>query len=186
MDSSNPYAAPQSAIIPAELSESQAHAWRQGDVLIVTARAELPPRCVKCNVPTDELMIRKFNLVWYPSIAYLGLLLGALPFILLAIILQKKMSVFAAVCADHRRKRRYAMLFAWLGVLAALVMIIGGASSGKAAGAVIAVGGVLVFLSAVLYGIIGSRLIWPKRINKQFAWIKGACPEYLATFPEFP
>ena len=45
------------------------------------------------------------------------------------------------------------------------------------AGAVLSVGG-------LIGGMLGSRILIPKRINKHFIWLGKVSPEYLATFPD--
>ena len=43
----------------------------------------------------------------------------------------------------------------------------------------LAVPGTVVFLAAVIYGIVGSRIVYPRKIDATYAWIKGAGSEFL-------
>ena len=49
----NPYAAPQSEVVPSRQEPGiEEGAWRDGSLLVVVSQdAELPDRCVKCNAP---------------------------------------------------------------------------------------------------------------------------------------
>lgn len=63
--------------------------WREGDVLVCTAGANLPPRCVKCNAPAD-MPPRRYIFHWHHPVIYAALLLGVLPYVILAIALRKR------------------------------------------------------------------------------------------------
>lgn len=38
----------------------------------------------------------------------------------------------------------------------------------------------------LFYLIVAARIIWPKKITRELAWIKGVTPEYFVGLPEFP
>jgi flagellar biosynthetic protein FliP len=84
MDSTNPFAAPGSMGIVDIVPTSGAY-WHEGKLLVALPNAELPARCPKCNVPVDDHR-KRYNLSWYPPIAYAGLLLGVLPFLLIDMV----------------------------------------------------------------------------------------------------
>ncbi len=188
MESINPYASPKTSIAAAPAANDPSGifgVWRSGGLLVVVPNAQLPNRCVKCNGPTDANHIR-FKMAWHSPVAYFGLLLGLIPYIILAIVLQKKLTVDVSVCGHHRRRRRNAVWMAWLGAVAAFVlMILGGASLRQPASGMSIVAGFALLIFSIFYGVLAFRIIWPKRIDGQRAWVKGVCREYLATFPEY-
>jgi hypothetical protein len=179
----NPYASPQTASKSALVAPAQFGACRSGDLLVVGPNALLPHRCVKCNVPTDGQHLR-FRLSWHPPIAFLGLLLGLLPYILFALVTTKRMTVHVGVCPEHKRKRRRGIACGFVGVAGGIGLIIAGAGARDAAAGLLMFAGFILILAAVVYAIIASRIVWPKRITKDRAWLRGVCAEYLAAFPE--
>lgn len=184
MDSTNPYASPRAVAASAALSDAGLAAWRSGSILVVGPNVQLPDRCVKCNAPADG-QLRRFRMSWHSPAAYLGLLLGLIPYILIAIILQKKLTVYAGVCDYHTRKRRMIIVGSILGCLAGLAVVIFAFAGFRQPNGPLFLGGMVLLLAAMVYGAVASRILWPKRIRKDLAWVKGACPDYLAAFPEY-
>jgi hypothetical protein len=157
--------------------------------LLVAPRAELPDRCVKCNVAHD-VQKKTFRLAWSPGWSYIlfvpGVLLGLLPGALVLMLFQRKLSVQIGVCRRHVSARRKAILYAWIGSIAAVGLMIYGFSLDNSTMIAVAVpAGVGFLLASLVYGIVGARIVWPKRIHDDLAWLKGASPEYLAALPEF-
>lgn len=181
----NPYAAPQALIVPRRVGEHPADqgAWRSGKLLVVAAGAELPDRCAKCGAPADGYR-RRVRLAWHHPALFLGLIWGLLPYALLAILLTKRMTVHVGVCARHMDKRRKTIWLSWAGALAGVVVAFAAAAS-DGSGALFAAAAVL-FIGSIAYGVFASRQVVAKKIDKQFAWVRGACPQYLSTLPEFP
>ena len=183
MESRNPFASPSAASnIPATSAVPVQGAWRSGSLLVVTPNVTLPDRCVKCGAPCDGYFMRR-KLSWHSPLAYLGLLGGVLPYIIIALILTKRMDVRVGVCRSHVNKRRIAMLLATLGFLAGIVVVALGTDSKEFSGLWFLAGTATIIASLIL-GLLLSRIVWPKRIEYQTAWVSGACDEYLATFPE--
>ena len=115
--SDNPYAAPSvpagytQAFVPGQMPPG-AGVWRQGKLLVMHISASLPPVCVKSNQPAAAPLLRKLQ--WHSPWAYLGLLGGLPPFVILALVLTKRASINIGLSQEwiDRRKRR--MLVAWL------------------------------------------------------------------------
>jgi hypothetical protein len=177
----NPYASPQTSSEVPTRSATSLGVWRRGDLLIVAHKTALPDRCVKCNAPVDQERMR-FRLSWYPPIALAGLLLGVLPFLLIVLVTRKKMTVHVGVCDQHRARRRLGLWVGYLGALAGIGLMIVSATSGTVNGWLF-LGGITVLAATVIYVIRTTPIIRPKRIDKQLAWLRGACPEYLAALP---
>lgn len=188
MDAQNPYASPRSQLAAKAVDNSPPGptpqgAWADGDLLLVTPNAEFAQRCVKCNAPVNDFR-KVTRLSWYPSWAYLALLIGPLPFIVVALVCRKRLTVTISVCEEHRRQRQQAILITWIsfGMGFALCVIAVAANHGPTS----AVAGLIGFgmmIGGLIYGAIRSRLIWPKQITKEYAWVKGCCPEFLADCP---
>lgn len=188
MSSHNPFASPQTATrFGSPVQNSAASAvfggaiWRSGNCLVVGHDTRLPDRCVKCNGATPNK--RKMKLAWHSPVAYVGLLLGLIPYVLLAIGLQKRLTVHVGLCSTHVAKRRKAILLGTLGIFAGIaVLIVGGVQENPW----IALGGFVLLMFSVFYLVFAPRIVWAKKITRDHAWIKGVAPEYLAGMAEFP
>lgn len=65
-----------------------------------TRRDELPDVCMRCGAPADTHRTRTFS--WHPQWVHLLLLGGVLPFLIVALILTKRMRVEVPFCAAHK------------------------------------------------------------------------------------
>src|SRR5262245_20006921 len=63
-------------------------------------RGVLPRVGMRCGAAADETKAKSFS--WYHPLAYLGLLAGLLPFLIIALVLTKRMTVEAPLCHEHR------------------------------------------------------------------------------------
>jgi hypothetical protein len=177
-------------------------AWHHGDLLIVGRQTQLPPRCVKCNGPTEQAP-KRFRLAWRSPFLYLvlpgGVLARALtpfvpwnPYIVLSLlpativvlhlIFRKRMTVHVGICDYHRFHRRLGIAIGAFGTLLGLGLIIAGIATETGLPAVL---GLLIAPAVLLYGRSKTRIVWPAHIDKHYAQLRGACPEYLAALPEF-
>jgi len=82
------------------------------------SRGLLPNVCAVCGAPADTRKHKTF--AWYTPLAYLGLLGGLLPFVIIALVLTKRMSVGVPFCHQHQGhwgKRNALVLLCLLAVL---------------------------------------------------------------------
>jgi hypothetical protein len=80
----------------------------------------LPPVCMCCGAPADLTKAKLFN--WHPGWVYALILVGLLPFLIVALVLTKRMRVRAPVCAAHTYYWTWRSLFV-LGGFLALVLV---------------------------------------------------------------
>lgn len=180
----NPYAPP--SAYPGSHGASE-HAgqgcWRHGKNLVMSRHHSLlPPRCVKCNQPA-ALPIKPRTLYWHNPWIYLSLFLGVLIYFILAMILRKKATVLPGLCAVHRQHRTRGILFAWLGILATMLVLAYGFWNGS--GWIIFLG-FLLMIAAMIAGVIVARVVYPTMIDDHFVWVRGCGEEFLAGFPQLP
>jgi hypothetical protein len=185
MASVNPYASPQSSEPLIVSAAGTQGVWRYARLLVVASGAELSDRCIKCNAPANGYR-KKVTLSWHSPLAFLALLGGLLPYIIVAVILTRRVTVRVGVCQRHRRRRLLAILFGWLGCLTAIGLFVVGTLARSNAGAWAFIAGMLLLLFSLIGGLLGSRIVTPKRIRDRLAWVKGVDPVYLGEFPEFP
>jgi len=63
-------------------------------------RGVLPRICMWCGEPADEIKTKSFG--WFHPLIYLTLFIGFLPFVIIALVLTKRMTVDAPFCHEHR------------------------------------------------------------------------------------
>lgn len=109
-------------------------------MLVCTPGADLPPRCVKCNAPAD-ISPRRYIFHWHHPAIYLALLMGVLPYLILAIVLRKRSAHVLSLCAWHERRRVRCVAIAMASIVPLLVGVlwIGGASGWLTGAGVMAV-----------------------------------------------
>ena len=187
MNTSNPYA-PSAATLHIDPnaipSTGNTNVWRDGKVLVMRHDAGLPPRCVKCNAPS-VLPMKPRKVYWHHWGIYAVLLLNVILYAIVALAARRKATVTPGLCAQHTRKRRYFIAGAWLGVVAGMVVLIGGSQMGDVGGWVMS-GGTLLLLASIVFGMIGGRIVWAKHISKEYTRLKGCGPQFLDSLPQFP
>ena len=159
--------------------------WRDDQTLVMKKDAELPDRCVKSNLPAETHLPR--DLSWHPGWVYLVLVLGGpIFYILVALLIRKTAKISIGLTDAWAAKRRNAILIAWLLALAGLGVIIGGFATLKDPAPVITLlAGILVMIVGAIWGIVGARMVSVSKIDDEYVWLKGVCPEYLDELPEW-
>ena len=174
----NPYAAPLSSIEP----RGQHNCRRAGALLIVPTGGELPERCVRCNEPAT--MEKRKTYSWHHPALYLLILPGILIYAVVATVVSKKAKISIGLCEAHRTRRRnfglaaFALLLVGIGALLAAVNAEDGAGFGL-------LGGVSL-LAAVLVAMYGTRVLYPSKIDRDEARLKGCGDAFLASLPSEP
>jgi hypothetical protein len=187
MDDRNPYA-PSHASLAARSSlpggdRSGVTAWRNQKVLVMIPDSALPPRCVKCNEPAHEpTKLRK--VYWHNPAVYLLILINIIIYAIVAAIVRKRARVAAGLCAAHKKRRRLALTFAWIGLLLGPALIgMGVADSSLAVAAAV---GALVTLGGAIAGIVMARVVYAQKIDKNYVWLKGCGDPFLDSLPPLP
>ena len=190
MQEFNPYAppaTPTSAFAPLK-PDGNVGIWRQGKTLVMDRNALLPDVCIKSNQPTDGYRLKR-KLSWHHPALSLLIIVSIPIYAIVAIIVSKRAVIHIGLSDAWRRRRLGRILLAWVGVLLAIAGIFAGAAiaeTGRAeVGAPLLIGSVVMFFTALLYGMIGARLIRPKQIDDRFVYFNGAHPEFLNRFPEW-
>ena len=187
-DDQNPYAAPPQVPPVQPIAVEEQGAWRHEGTLIVRTRgALLPGRCVKCNAPVDHWVRRKLS--WHHPALYILILAGIFWYVVLAVLLRKTAQLHLPLCSEHRSKLRRSMLVMWMIILAAAGMwVLAAIWDPREMGMkwLLFFVGALTLLVGVIYGLRRSRVLKPIRIDDNFAWLKGASPQFLSELPVPP
>jgi hypothetical protein len=109
-------------------------------------------------------------------------------YVIVALIVRKKAVVQIGLTQQWRSRRRRGIAVGWLIALGGVgLMFSAAAVSDRDLAPFVVIGGILCTLViGPIYGLLRSQMISPKRINDDYAWIKGVHPSYLAELREFP
>jgi hypothetical protein len=124
--------------------------------------------------------MKRKEFAWVTPLAYLGLLAGLLPCLIVALILQKKATLTFGMCAKHRQQRLIRICSAWGAVLLGVVMIV--MAIGMESG-VIAILGIVLILGSGFFAAIAVPVLKPKKIDAGIGTYGGCSSEFLATLP---
>jgi len=153
--------------------------WRDKSTLVMTKDASLPDRCVKCNAPANGVRLKRM-LAWHSPLLYLVIFFAVLIYVILAAILSKRATVYIGLCNQHFQRRRKQKVIGWLLLAIGVVMpILAIAYDYPLLGLL----GFAVFLFAVIWLVVVSRVVVVKRIDDQLVWLNGINSNYLAQFP---
>ena len=168
--------------MPMQSPWSGAGVWRQKGMLVMHKQATLPDRCIKCNRPANgQAITKRFN--WHHPAWYLFIFVGLLIYVVVALVVRKRVVLSLPLCDEHLSKRRTAIWASW-GILAlSVAMIIFGASNNLPA--IFLPGFLLIFVAAV-YGSLSASVIAIQKMDDQYVWLKRINKDYLMTLPELP
>ena len=187
----NPYAAPQieGGYFPAQQTGFDG-LWRDGDILVMHKQAPLPPICVKSGQPATDWLQR--DLQWHPPWVTWLILFAVPAYVVLALILTRKATVIIGLSREWRNRRLIRMLITAGIVSVGLAVAVGGFSLAtqreefRIAFLFVPIGLIGGLIAGTAYGQHACRLVWPKRINGQFIWLRGVHSDFLKLLPEWP
>ncbi|HKO61445.1 MAG TPA: hypothetical protein VJV03_09815 [Pyrinomonadaceae bacterium] len=155
--------------------------WRDGAKLVMSRDAELPPRCVKCNVPTHLKLKRKLS--WHHPALYLIILVALLIYLIIALIVRKSATIEIGLCDEHQAKRRRNVLITTaLGIVGLFGFVL---AAGFDDGIYLLIGFVAL-IATLIYGIAVARVVAPAKIDDRFVWLTGVNKQYLSELPQWP
>jgi hypothetical protein len=179
----NPYAPPadesEAPHRKAKKESKSPRAWREGNHAVVSKLdARLPKRCVVCNERVEGDRIRR-QFSWHPPWVYALFFIGALFYIIGALVTRKGATVELAVCKAHTLRRRNGLILVFGGLALGLVLIVAGASEDS--GAAIAIG-FLMLIVPTIAGAFLARLVHPAKIDDHHVWLVVGKP-FLESLP---
>ena len=162
-------------------------AYRQGNKLVIPQGAPLPPYCVKCAQPvTGEFFRKKFQ--WHNPLLFLIAVISPIIYIIVAMILMKRVELLVPMCDEHRERRKKFLIATWvlaLGFIPGGILIgvlVGNAADSDTGAAVGLLVGFLMFVGAIVAGI-KAAVMRPKEITPTSATFTGLCEPFLAHLP---
>jgi hypothetical protein len=157
---------------------SMAGVWRDNKTLVMTKDAMLPNQCVKCNAPAQGKLKRKLS--WHHPALYLFILIAWIIYLVLAVALSKRATVFLGLCDQHLQRRRNLLITGWLMLALGLITpVLAFANDYPGIGLL----GMLLFLVAIFWLVFANRVVTVKRIDDRLVFLTGIDSHYLAQFP---
>jgi hypothetical protein len=164
-------------------SGSAGSMWRMNKKLVTCSETPFPDRCVKCNAPANGFRLKRV-LYWQHPAYYLLLLINLLILIIVVLIVRKKAVLHIGLCGEHRVQRQQAIIIGWSGGLGGLALAGIGGIAFKSGWLVLV--GIIVFLTALIYGGLKAPMISAAKVTKENVWVKGVHRDFLADLPEWP
>jgi len=175
----NPYAPPETRQLDVGSPNTPAPGQilrREGPLLVVSKNARLPKRCVRCNTPVvTEMMTHTFR--WHPAWIYLVLLASPVVYVIVAVLVRQRAVVTWGLCREHAAQRRNQTLVA--GSLAALGVALFVAAGYFHDGSWV-LAGLASLLAAIIWAVMGTRVLVPVEIDYHQVRFKGCGPAFLA------
>ncbi len=182
MSKHNPYAPSRASLKQHEHLGPIDQVRRDGKWVVLPRHAALPPRCVKCNGEVDE-PTRQRTLYWHHAGVYALLLVNLLIYAIVAAIVRKKAVIAPGLCAEHKRKRRDAILTCWVGILLAFAtpFVFG---SDEYFGLVLLFS-VVLFIAVIVYAMVRGRIVYARKIDEDEVRLGGCGRGFLDSLPEY-
>jgi hypothetical protein len=175
----NPYASPQGGQAIDPLLMEGGGVWRDGMRLVMDKRATLPGRCIKCNAPVAGKRLRR-SLSWHSPWLYILILVSIWVYVIVALCVRQTAKIDVAICERHRQKRGRSIMCGWLVFIVSAGLFFAGIQFENPWLIIVAM---VLFLSSLILAVIVSRLVIATLIDKEYVWLKGVCPEFLAELP---
>lgn len=168
--------------------EPMGQIFHKGKLLVVHKRSLLPDRCVKCNEPTQDRLRRKLS--WHNPLVYLLILFNLLIYALVALSVRKTAVFDIPLASRYKSARIRWMVTAWLIFLVSIALLVLGIVVSERGENVFSTFCIIqfpfAFITSLLMGVFGCRVVYASKIDDQYAWIGGTCEEFRQSFPEWP
>ncbi len=172
------------AVAAAPAAAAPATARRVGQQFVVPRLGSpLPPNCVKCGRPTQEVMNKTFW--WHNPVLYLIILISPVIYVIVALIVRKNCKLNVPICEEHRSSYQTKRRVGGILMLASIPLWIAIAAIGHGSDDAVGIGA-LVFVMTLVAGLIVfgvASLIKPSNMDEQTATFKGAGEAFLQVLP---
>ncbi len=164
---------------------SYSNTQAKGSLFVVPPGGLLPNRCIKCGAaPSEPWLDLTFN--WHHPALFL-LLISPLLYLIVSLIVAKKVTIAVPLCAMHKRIRKQRIWTGWLMLVACIPLPVAMATYvGNDAANTLAVWlGIALFLCGV-GTLLAARPLRATHIGPASAEFSGACPDVLDAMEQAP
>ncbi len=180
-DQNNPYQTPVSELNDCGVSGSTLPKYWVGDkyLVIPLGQSELPPRCVYCNAPVTE-PIKERKLYWHHPAWYLLILVKVWIYIIVALVVRKKILIKPGLCDAHLQVRRRGIIAGWvfffIGLVCVFVDIFFNLEN------LLTIFGVITILISIFMIMYSSKILSIYRINQDKVYLSKCSRAFLDSF----
>jgi hypothetical protein len=153
--------------------------WRDEKTLVMTRDAQLPDQCVKCNAPAHGFKLKR-KLSWHHPALYVVILVAWIIYLVLAMALSKRATVFFGLCPEHIKRRKTFLLIGW--TMFAIGLIVPVLAFSNEFPGIALLGFLLLFIS-IFWLVFANRVVNVKKIDDRYVYLTGIDANYLAQFP---
>jgi hypothetical protein len=153
--------------------------WRDDKTLVMTKDAQLPDQCVKCNAPAHGFKLKR-KLSWHHPALYVVILVAWIIYLVLAIALSKRATVFLGLCTEHIKRRRTFLTIGWIMfAIGVITPVLAFTNDYPGVGLL----GILLALISIFWLVFANRVVTVKKIDDRYVYLTGIDANYLAQFP---
>lgn len=158
---------------------TMAGVWRDNKTLVMSKDAQLPDQCVKCNAPANGFKLKR-KLTWHHPALYVVILVAWIIYLVLAMALSKRATVFLGLCAEHVKRRKTFLLIGWtMFAIGVITPVIAFSNDYPGIGAF----GILLVFISIFWLVFANRVVTVKKIDDLYVYLNGIDANYLAQFP---
>ncbi|MHC4178050.1 MAG: hypothetical protein ACYSWU_11125 [Planctomycetota bacterium] len=162
--------------------------WRDGKLLVILRGEPFPDRCVKTNLPAEGRRLKQ-GVQWQPG--WVTLIQIATPPAVgqtASAVAGRRVTIEVGVSQRVLRRRRRRFVISGLVLVASFAAIAWGvAMIPRGIAAVwLMLGGFLGVCWGLFRFLNESQIVVAKRMTREFIWLKGVHPDFLAELPEWP
>jgi hypothetical protein len=167
------------------IQASPSNTQAKGSLFVVPPGGVLPNRCVKCGAAPIEPWL-DLTFFWHHPALYL-LLISPLIYLIVSLVVGKKVTLAVPLCAAHKQIRRKRLWTGWLLLIACIPLPAAMAAYiGNDAASTLAVWlGIALFLCGIGL-LLAARPLRATHIGQASAEFSGACPDVLDAMEQAP
>jgi hypothetical protein len=158
--------------------------WRSGNLLVVKRGAVLPERCLKTNqlVPGAR---KKITLYWHSPWIFALVLVNVLIFLIVSFAARKSVVLEITMSPEMIRRRNRGYLIGGAIGLGGIIELAVGGMQREPDGFHLLIG-IVGLLVGIVVASAASQVLTIQKLEGEYAYLKGASPEYLVALPEWP